>query len=121
MRNSTEDTDGNWKGLALYDELFAACPLLEDNANEKKGKERRPLKPASDNQKKQKVLARFFFCPPVASLTAVDVVEMAVAEDIKLEEGGSAAAGIAVERSHSAAYMMLWDGDVAQVEFSDKR
>ena len=40
-------------------------------ANEKKRKERQILKPAGDNQKKQKVLERFFFCPPAASLTEV--------------------------------------------------
>ena len=67
------------------------------------------------------VLERFFFCPPEMSLTAVDVVEMAVTEDAQPEEGGSAAAGIDVERSDSAACMMLCDDNVAPVEFSDKR
>ena len=121
VRKSTEDTNGNWKGLALYDELLAACPPLGVNANEKKRKEQRPLMPASENQKKQKVLESFFFCPPAMSLTAVDVVEMTVTEDVEPEEGGSTAAGIAVERRDSAACMMLCDDDVAPVEFSDKR
>ena len=77
--------------------------------------------PASDNQKKPKVLERFFFCPHAMSLTAVDVVEMAEIEDVEPAEGGSSAAGIAVELSDSAACMMLCDDDVSQEEFSDKR
>ena len=39
VRNSTEDTDGNWKGPVLYNELLAPCPPLEENANKKKRKE----------------------------------------------------------------------------------
>ena len=46
--SSTEDTYGNWKRLALYDELLAACSPIDVTANEKKRKVR-PPKPASDH------------------------------------------------------------------------
>ena len=69
-----------------------------------------------DNQKKQEVLESFFYCPSAWSLTAVDVVEMAVADDLEPEEGGSAAAGIAVELRDGAACMLLCDDDVAPVD-----
>ena len=59
VRSLTEGTDGNWKGLALYDELIAACPQGGANDNERKRKGRLSIKPAGDNQKKHKVLELF--------------------------------------------------------------
>ena len=63
----------------------------------------------------------FIFCPPALSLTAIDVVEMAVTEDVKPKKGESVAAGIVVQHSNRAACMMLCDDDVSPVEYSDKR
>ena len=38
VRSSTDDTDGNWKGLTRYAELLAACTPIAVTANEKKRK-----------------------------------------------------------------------------------
>ena len=127
VSSSTEDTNGNWKGPALYDELLAACPPIDATAkekkhidvtaNEKKRKERRPLKPVGANQKKQKVLESFFVCPPTASLSDVEAVEMVAADDLESEPGRSAAARIDVALIYSAACMMMCDNNVVPVDF----
>ena len=62
--SSTEDTDGNWKGLALYNELITACSPGGADYTGRKPKGRLPSKPARENQKKLKVLEEFFICPP---------------------------------------------------------
>ena len=118
VSSSTEDTSGNWRGLALYGELLAACPPRRVIDNVTKRKERLSTMPAENNHKKQRGLEKVFLCPPAKSLMAVDAVEMAVADDPEPEEGRSAAAGIAVELRDSAACMMLCDDDVAPVDFS---
>ena len=116
MSSSTEGTNGYWKGLARYDELLAACPPIEVTANEKKRKVRRPLKPANDNQKKQKVLESFYFCPPAVSLTDVAAVEIGGADDLMPEAERSAAARRTVEFRDSNEYMMFSDDDVVPVD-----
>ena len=64
-------------------------------ANEKKRKGRQILKRAGDKQKKQKVLESFF-CPPAASLTDIEAVEIALSKDLESEPGRRAAATIDV-------------------------
>ena len=85
--------------------------------SEKKRKERRHLKRAGNNQKKQKVLESFIYFSPAASLTAVDAVEMVIADDLEPEAGKSAAARIATELRCSAECMMLCDNDVVSIVF----
>ena len=68
----------------------------------KKCKDRRPLKPAGENQKKQKVLESFFFFPPAASLSEKRAVEMVVTDDVELESSSVEAAKIDVDCKDSA-------------------
>ena len=67
------------------------------------------------------MLESVFFCPPAASLTEVDAVEMIVADDLETEPGKSAAARIDDEHRDSAACKMMCDDDVAPVDFFDSR
>ena len=62
------------------------------------------------------MLEIFLFCPPVASLTDVDAVEMTVAEDLETELGKSAAARIDVKNRNSDICKMMCDDDVAPVD-----
>ena len=117
VRSSTEDINGNWKELALYEVLLAACPPTDVTTKKKKRKERRPLTPAGNNQKKQNVRESFFFCPPASSFSKMEAVEMVVADDSEPEPGRRAAARIATELRNSATCMMMCDDDVATVVF----